>query len=145
MAEQFVAPEDALDYIHDLLTDKAGELGLATVAYGDEDLTSKYPSVKVVTGLMLKTLHRTRGWMNEFNVDIWVYHAKMTVSYAQRSREDLLLTTEIRKVLHSDMTMGGGVIQGWVIQEMPALITRQKRGSVVGTRMVWNGRQVEVF
>jgi hypothetical protein len=127
------------------LRDKAGELGLATVAYGDENLLGQYPAVKVVSGLMNKQLHATRQWLNDFNIDIWVYHAKLVESHAQRSREDLLLTSAIRAVLHEDMTMGGGVIQGWVIQEMPALIPRSKGNAIVGTRMVWNGNQRQAF
>lgn len=140
----FTKPEDALDYYKQLL-DKHGELGLRYVAYGDEDMLPGYPAAKVAAGPLQKELHGTHKWLNTFQIDIWVYHAKLSVGHATRSKEDLELASAIRGVVHSDMTCSGGVIQGWIVLEQPALITRSKGTAVVGTRMTWSGRQVETF
>jgi hypothetical protein len=145
VADPFTAPEHALNYIHDLLEDKAGELGLGFVAYGDEKMLPTYPAVRCVAGPMTKDLHATSQWMNILTVELWIYHANLTQSHAARSKKDLELATAIRELLHSRRTCEGGVIFGYITVEQPALLTRAKGASVVGTRLTWTGNQVQLF
>lgn len=142
---QFTRPEHALDFYKGMLDDHQGELGLGYVAYGDEDMLPRYPAVKVTAGPKLKEIHGTHKWMNYFTVNFWVYHAKMSTSHAARSKEDLELATAIVTLVHSDLTSSGGVIFGFIEREEPTLISRGKGAMVVGTQMLWAGRQVETF
>lgn len=141
----FSAPEEVLDYIYDILNVQGGELGLLYVAYGDEDKVPKMPAAQVATGVLAREFHATHTFLNTFNIDILVYHGNLKATHAQRSKEDLELCSSIRALLHSDMTLGGNVIQGWVIQESPATIARPKAPAVVGTRMTWQGIAEERF
>lgn len=141
----FTAPEEVLDYIHDLLEVEGGELGLRYVAYGEEDKIPRMPAARVVAGLLERSLHATRQFENMFSVDVFVYHGNLNATHAQRSKEDLELCSRIRNVIHAKPTLGGGVIQGWITAEAPLLTTRGKAPAVVTTQMTWRGIAIESF
>jgi hypothetical protein len=141
----FKTPEEVLDYVHDLLDDESGDLGLEYVAYGEEDKIPRMPAVKVASGPLVKDLHATRQYINTFVIEMFVYHANLRATHAQRTKDDLELCTRIRELLHSHPTFDGGVIQGWVISEVPMLTTRQKAPAVVTTNMTWQGNALESF
>lgn len=140
----FTKPEEVLDYIHDLLETKEGELGLQYVAYGNEEMLPRYPAVRVASGLFEKELHATRQWRNTFRVELYVYHGKLTATHAHRSKADLELASAVREVLHDDMTLSNQIVHGWVTAEGNAQIAR-KTTVIVGTRMAWEGQALESF
>lgn len=141
----FDAPEQILDYIKDRLEVNRGELGLRYIAYGDEEKIPRFPAVKIASGVLDRELHATRQFQNTFNIDLTVYHGNLSNTHAQRSKADLELATAIRQLLHADMTLGGNIVQGWVVQEGPAIIARQRGPAVVATAMRWRGIAVEMF
>lgn len=141
----FEAPEEVLNFIADLLDTKRGELGLKYVAYGDEDKIPRYPAVKVAAGPLSRDFHATHTFQNTFSVELLVYHGNLNATHAQRSKNDLELASAIRELLHSNMTLSGGVIQGWIVSEGPATIARRQGPSIVGTRMVWQGIAQQSF
>ena len=141
----FTAPEQLLDYFTDVMSSNRGELGLNYVAYGDEDKLPRFPAVKVASGDLRRELHATRQFENTFEVEFTVFHGNLNATHAQRSKQDLELASRIRTLFHSDMTLKGGVIQGWFVREGPGVFMRPKAPAVVTTRMVWRGITVEPF
>lgn len=144
MPQDFHDPLQVFDYVHDRLENNKASLGIKYVAQLDENLLPEYPAILVTMGRQVdRTLHATRQFEVTFNLDIWIFHALLTVSKATRSREDMQLATDIRKFLHSDMTLGGHIIFGFVDGEYPgevARVTGQKVNTIVTTRLTWTGQ-----
>jgi len=74
-----------------------------------------------------------------------VYHARLTDSHKVRTKNDLLLVTAIRTLLHSDFRLGGNIIFGYVDSENPGVLASPKNDAVVGSRMTWTGENVVPF
>jgi hypothetical protein len=140
---------DVLDYVYDKFENKKQELGIEYVARMDEELLPVYPAMLISMERPLqRTLHATGMFHITFNVDLYVYHAKLTQGKAIRSREDIELATNVRKTLHADYTLGDHIIFGYVTGEYPGVTTRvigQKARSVVTTRMTWEGTNRVLF
>jgi hypothetical protein len=128
------------DHIVQMLKDAQPALGLAYVAENDEDLFPQYPAVLVQTDRTERDHHSTQYFLVRFSLTLWVFHAELTVSTATRSREDIQLATDIRKLLHTDRTLGGHVIDSMVDGEFPGISGRVSdtgQTGVVTTRMTW--------
>jgi hypothetical protein len=134
----FTEPDEALDYIYNLLNDNKGPLGLGYVGYADERLLPKYPAVVVSLNV---PVDRTLGPTGTFNlgwaVQLVVYHAKLTRGHRTRTREDMQLAAAIRKKLHEDYKAGGGVIFGYVRSERPGIIADDRGTANVATSLIW--------
>ncbi len=131
-----------LDYLYEKLDNEKAELGINYIARIDEDLLPVYPAILINVSPVTRELHATQIFRVQFNLDIWVFHAELTVGKAIRSREDVKLATRIRKFLHEDYTLGGHIIFGFVDGEFPGQTTRvagQKASTVVTTRLTWVG------
>jgi len=133
-------PEELLDYVHDYIDSRKGELGIAYVAYGEEDLLPEYPAVIVTAEPVNRDLHGTHTFGITLELSIWVLHANLDVSRRQRTREDLLLVTGIRNLLHGNLrlydpdTNEPNVIHAYVSAEVPGTVVR-KSDAIVATRM----------
>jgi hypothetical protein len=141
----FVSPEEVIEYIHDKLSNEAPEFGIKFVGKYEEELLPEYPAIRVTPGPLGRDIHGTHTFNNEFLVDVWVYHARMSASHGTRSKEDLELCTQVRQLMHKDMTLGGNVVYGFFLAENPGIVNRPKGAAVVGTRMVWSGLGQERF
>jgi hypothetical protein len=143
MAQDYFDPIQAFDHIVKLLDDNKADLGIRYIAQLDEDLIPEYPAILVnMEGGVQRTQHATQQFKIEFGIDVWVFHAALTDSKAVRSRKDIELATKIRKKIHTQFTLDGHIVFGWVTGEFPGRTTRivgQKASTVVTTRLVWYG------
>lgn len=107
----------------------------------DDPLVTGYPAIQVVPGQMQKDLHGTHTWLLTFRVEIFVMHAKMTMSRATRTEEDLKLATQVVQYLEQDLSLGGRIIAGFVESENPgAMPPRANKGApIISTRLAWAG------
>jgi hypothetical protein len=139
--ELFTRPEQVTEYFLEDLRSNAELLGLEFVGSYGERLITGYPAVVVSAGPADKTLHGTHTYLVTLRCFIYVYHAAMVLTHASRSLEDLKLATTVVDFLERDLTLGGGIIQGWVASELPGAsqINSRKSDIVVSTRLGWEG------
>lgn len=142
----FQEAEEALDFIHALIDDNKGDLGIGYVGYGDERLLPVYPGVVVSYNAPVdRTIHATRQFRLEWQIQLVVYHAKMTVDHKTRTREDMQLAAAVREKLHEDKTLGGGVIFGFVNQERPGVMADDRGEANIATMLLWTGESRAIF
>ena len=131
------------DHVVHTLRDNKAALGLEYVAENDEALLPSYPAVLVQADRTERTHRSTQYFMVRFFLNLWVFHAELTVNTATRSRKDIQLATDIRKLLHQDRTLGGHVIDSFVDDENPGVTGRvadDARTGVVTTRLSWSAQ-----
>lgn len=149
MSQLISEVHQAMDMIVDRLTEKSGLLGIEFVGAYDEKRIPKYPAVVLVPGDKEKTPHAMSTFGVLLQVQLYVYHADLTLSKRERSREDLLMVSAIEAELETDYGWQidpfdpetKRVIFGYIASVEPGNI--QPRGNksnlVIGTRMVWRG------
>lgn len=143
MAQDYHDILQPFDHIIKKLDDHKAALGLEYIAENDEDLLPAYPAVLVQADRTERAYHTTNMFMVRFYLDLWVFHAELTVSTATRSRKDIQLATDIRKLIHSDRTLGGHIIDGFIDGEFPGISARVANNVTTGiitTRLTWNGQ-----
>lgn len=143
MAQDYYDILQPFDFLYDLLDDNRATLGLRYIAQHDEELIPQYPAVLLQTDRADTQLHATGQFYKEFNLDLWVFHAELTVGRATRSRKDIELATAIRKLLHSNYTLDGHMIFGFVNGENPGISARvigSNVTTIVTTRLTWMGQ-----
>ena len=143
MAQDYYEVLQPFDHIVQLLDDNKATLGLKYIAQHDEDLIPEYPAVLVQTDNVRREFHATQTWRVEFMLDLWVFHAQLSASAATRSRKDIELATAIRKLLHTDKTLGGHIVDSLVDGEFPGITGRvigTNLVSIVTTRLTWVGQ-----
>lgn len=143
-------PIQVLDHVHQLIDNHKADLGLAYVAYQDEELLPQYPAALVsMESPVERRQHATRMFLVTFNLDIWIFHARLTAGKALRSKEDIELAQNVRKLLHANYTLpdegtpAGHIVFGFVESENSGLTIRsrgQRQQSVVTTRLSWTGQ-----
>lgn len=142
MAQDYYDILQPFDFIIGLLDDNKATLGLRYIAQNDEELLPQYPAVLVQTDSMAREIHATQMFRVEFNLDIWLFHAELSSSTAVRSRKDIELATAVRKLLHSNRTLDGHIVHGFVTGEFPGIGARVVQANVVTTvvtRLTWTG------
>lgn len=142
MAQDFYDILQPFDYLHDLLDDNKATLGLRYIAQNDEQLIPQYPAVLLQTDRSVTEQHATRVFRREFYLDLFVFHAELTQNRAVRSRGDIELATDIRKLIHSKYDMDGHIIFGFIDGEFPgtsARIFNERLTSILTTRLTWMG------
>lgn len=140
---------EAMDMIVERLTQKSGDLGIAFVGAYDEKRVPAYPAVVIVPGDKEKVLHGENTFNVLLVVQLYVYHADLTLSKRERSREDLLLVSAIEAELENDYgwqvdpldTNTKRLIFGYISNIEPGNIQPRSNKSniVISTRMVWRG------
>ena len=149
MTELISTIPQAIDMVVEKLENKAGELGIAYVGAYDEVRIPKYPAVVIIPGDRNKVLHGE----NTFNIllvlELYVYHANLTMTKRERSRADLRLVDEIEALLEEDYgwqsdpldTNTKRLIFGYIADIEPGNLQPRNRKSnlVIGTRMIWRG------
>jgi len=142
MAQDYYDALQSFEHIYGMLDEHKPSLGLQYIARHDEELIPQYPAVLLQTDSVTRQIHATGQFYVEFNLDLWIFHAQLSASTAIRSLKDIELATSIRKLLHSDRTLGGHIIFGYVNGEFPGVTARVVGGSVatiVTTRLTWTG------
>jgi hypothetical protein len=134
-----------VDMIVARLEAQSGPLGLKYVGAYDEKLIPKYPAVVVLPGPRAKQLHGTHTFQTAFQVELYIYHANLTLNKRERSKADLQLVERIETELDSDFRWidedgGASLIHGYVTNENPGILQPRvgKTGSVICTRLTWN-------
>lgn len=140
----FRDPEEVLDFIYALLDTNKVSLGVKFIGYGDETLIPEYPAVILTSDPVQRDIHATRQFMVTFNCSLWVYHARLDENHKTRTRNDLLLATSIRELLHDNKNLGGNIIFGYVNGETPGVLTRPNE-LIIGTRITWEGNSIVHF
>jgi hypothetical protein len=142
VAQDFYDILQPFDYIVDLLDSNKAQLGLRYIAQNDENLIPQYPAVLVQTDRVAREFHATQQFLVRFFIDLWVFHAELSSSAAVRSRKDIELAQAIRKLLHTDRSLGGHIVHGFVSGEHPGVVARVIDSNMVGivtTRLTWEG------
>jgi len=141
MAQDYYDILQPFDYIVRLLDDNKATLGLRYIAQNDEELIPEYPAALVQCDNTERILHATQQYYVGWSIDLWIFHAEMSISQAERSRKDIELATAIRKLLHTKSTMDGHIIFGFVTNEMPGMLAnRATNTAIVTTRIIWQGQ-----
>lgn len=141
----YYKPQQLMDHIHDLLTDHKSDLGIGYVGYADEQLLPYYPAVLVDSGPINRELQATHQFGLIFHLALWIYHAKLDDAHADRSKADMELCHLVTELLHSDLTLGGNVIFGYVTEEMPGIFHRPSGPTTIGTRLSYEATARKVF
>lgn len=142
MAQDFYDILQPFDFLYDLLDDNKATLGLRYIAQHEEDLIPQYPSILLQTDRTVTEQHATGQFLKNFHIDLWIFHADMSVGQAARSRKDIELATEVRKLLHANYTLNGHIIFGFVDGEFPGVTARaigSNVSTIVTTRLTWMG------
>lgn len=132
-------PEEAVEMLNDLIELNAGSIGIEFVGKYDESLIPRYPAVIVSAGAVTKEVHASHTFNVTLRCILWVYHAKITLTHAQRSKEDLELATNLSALVESDKKFAERVIFSFIESEAPGLVApRAGKGEpIVGTRLAW--------
>lgn len=142
MAQDFYDPLQPFDYLIKLLDDNKAALGIRYIAENDERLRPVYPAMLVTSENLGRDRHATGIFLVTFNIDLYIFHAELTVKKAIRSRQDIEMATAVRKLIHADQTMGGHIIMGHISGEFPGISARvvgANVNTIVTTRMTWQG------
>lgn len=139
----------AVDMIRERLVQEQGEIGLEYVGAYNEKRIPKYPAAIIIPGPMNKEIHATHTFEILLTADVYIYHANLTLTKRERSREELLLVAKTEEVLESDYAWlvdpddpaTSRVIFGYVAEVRPLTIQPQSNKSdmVIGTRISWRG------
>jgi hypothetical protein len=144
----YTRPEQVAQYIVDTLNANKIALGIAKAVFGEANLIIDYPAALVVPDPLIRTLHATGTWRNEFHIAVFVYHAKLTVDRETRTKEDLQLVTAIVNLLHNPThrTLNGNIDEmGFFDSEAPGFINRPGIEYVIGSRLTWTGAARQPF
>lgn len=142
MAQDFYDILQPFDFIVKLLRDNQATLGIKHIAENQEQLLPEYPAILVQADHTHRENHATRQFYVRHHIDVWVFHADLTVSQATRSRKDIELATAVRKLLHSKIDLDGHIVQGHVGSEDPGFAARvieNQASFCVVTRLAWEG------
>jgi len=147
----YTRPEEVHKRFIEEFNANGARLGFAYIAVQQENLITEYPALDLSSGPVLRDIQTTHQFGVLFEMSIWVYHAKIESTHARRSIEDMELATRVVNFLHTpnmrvllDPSDPGPnqqkIIFGYVTQELPGIIGRERGGSIMTTRLVWNGQ-----
>ena len=145
----YIDPMEIADYLHELLSQNAGPLGLAYVGTGDS-LIPEYPAAIVSPGGKAKEIHTTRKFNVSIDTFITIYHARLTARRRTRLREDLDLVASIEGLIEDDYEFKSinpekQVVFGFVSDIRPGMLMNPKGEQTIGTRMVVNVVTQQMF
>lgn len=142
MAQDYYDILQPFDFLYKLIDDNRATLGLRYIARHDEDLIPQYPAILIQTDRTDTGQHATGQFLKQFNIDLWVFHAELSVGRATRSRKDIELATAVRKLIHGNYTLDGHIVFGFINGEFPGISARilgSALTSVLTTRLTWMG------
>lgn len=130
---------EAVDMVTDRLETQSGPLGLRYVGKYDEQIIPEYPAVVVVPGPRGKVIHGLRTYNVALRLDLYIYHANITMTKRERSKADLQLVSLIEQELEKDLRWNGNLIHAYVSSEEPGVLQPRANKStmVICTRLTW--------
>jgi hypothetical protein len=124
--------------IQTLLKGAAGGLGVQDVWYGEQTNIPRFPALTVDPAPVKSTLNGVPMMLrNDFTVYVYVYLAKIGDLQATRLACEQLAEA-VRDVIHTDKTLGGNIIQGWVTEIEPGF-ARKSGALLVADRITFEG------
>lgn len=123
-------------YIQNILVNS---LLFEDVWYGDQNMIPRTPAAAVEPG------SKTRAWSgtssqseNRFSIDVIIFHSRLEDVNLTR-KEALEQAEQVEELLHSDLTMGGLVIDSLCTAVEPGYA---ERGNLLlqATSVTWEGR-----
>lgn len=133
--------------IVDLLNEQKDVLGIKRVYYGDQDKIEAYPSVGVESFPKARSLAAQGAGLHKFQIDlscgIYIYHGMLQASYTTKKETDEFAEL-VEDMIHSDFTLGGLVIFGFVTRVEPGVALKSDV-MVKTTRLTWEGQSRQVF
>lgn len=146
---------EAVDMLSDFLESRKGGLGLEVVGKYDEKRITKYPAVIIVPGQRDKELHAQQTFQILLQANLYVYHADLTLTKRERSREDLVLVSNIEAALEEDYGWRldpddydtRRLIFSYVSNIEPGAVQPRtnKSNMVISTRMTWRAMSQRRF
>lgn len=136
-----------IDMVTERLEARSGTLGLKFVGSYDEKRIPRYPAIVIVPGARDKEIHGTNTFQVVVELQLYVYHADLTLTKRERSKEDLKLVANIETELEKDYgwqinpadTSTKRIVFGYISSVEPGAIQPRtnKSNMVISTRMTW--------
>jgi hypothetical protein len=147
MAQDFYDPIQIAEYIEQKIDGNKATLGLTYVGFGEENFLPEFPAAIVSPeGGLQRRISGLQKFDVDFEIRVWVLHANLNKGMRDRTREEIDMSTRVRKLLHSDMTLGGHIIHGYVTNEQPGRLHRSgAQTSLLSTLLVWEGTNRVLF
>lgn len=146
---------DIIEMVTNFLEERKALLGLAFVGSYGEIRVPEYPAVVIVAGNRTKALHATQTFNVELSLDLYVYHADLTLTKRERSKADLRLVKDIEDILESDYGWQSDpddestrqVIFAYISSTEPGALQPRadKSNVIISTRMTWQALTQERF
>lgn len=114
--------EDLTEYWITQFEENKNQLGLEFIGAYDDPITTGYPAVQIGSGSTTKEVHGTHTFLMDWLVDMYILHAQASETHRTRSKNMLELVTKIVKFLETDLSLGGKIIFGYVINERAGVI-----------------------
>lgn len=134
---------EVAEELYTKLNDAKEELTLEDVWYGPQNLIPRYPCIIVEPRPKRRRLNATHRWDLTFSVVIILYHGKVQeVDITRRENEELAVLIE--EFVHSDLSLNGKVLMGYITSSEPGVVVRGE-AMVTATRMTWEGDSREGF
>lgn len=138
---------EIIDMVTHFLEEKKALLGLAFVGSYGEIRVPEYPAVVIVPGNREKTLHAQQTFNIEVQLDLYVYHADLTLTKRERSKADLKLVADIETLLESDYGWQSDPLDAATRQVIFAYVSNTDPGAlqpradksnvIISTKMTW--------
>lgn len=144
----FADPEEVVDYMYDLFQTNIVTLGLKYISYGDEALLPEYPALQITAGEFTREIVGTHKFGIVFNIEMWLFHANLSQSHRERTKEDMELASGVKDLLDINATLDDNIIFGFVDSSTPGVMNRAIRGkstAVITTRITWRGEGRQNF
>jgi hypothetical protein len=122
----------------DFLKGIQGQYSIEAIYYGDERLIPSYPAVCVDPGPMTRMYTQT-GFMTDNRIILYiiVYHGPVQTSEMNRKECDQLAVNLMNEI-HTDLTLGGRVINGLCTELEPGATLTETQEFVKAHRITWS-------
>ena len=139
-------PEQIIQYTETLLLAQATTLGLAyvSIAANAELLIPAYPAALITAGSKAKEMSGQKFRVG-LSMEIFVLHGLLSDTIRDRTMADLALATSIETLLDKNMTMGGNIINGFVVGSDPGNMVRGSTTGIITTKLTWTGESRQTF
>jgi len=143
---------EILDMVVERLESKSGPLGLKFVGKYNEKIIPNYPAVVVLPGPRVKTYHGLHTFNVLVQLDLYIYHANLSLTKRERSKADMQLVSNVEAELDSDFlwrSESGApqLINAFVSNEEPGVMQPRagKSSLVICTKLTWRATSQRRF
>lgn len=118
-----------------------------SIYYGDQELTPDFPAIIVESFTKDRSLTAPRATTRQFQIDlstnILILYGKVQSSEITKKDAEII-AERVEDVLHSNFTLDGLVVFGFVARVDPGF-TRRQSTMIRATRLIWAGRSKHTF